>query len=208
MTIALVNGRVLTPGGFVEGQAVIVEGRRIAALAPDDAVPDGVLRHDLGGATLCPGFIDSQVNGGGGVLFNADTSVAAIRRIGAAHRRFGTTAFLPTLISDTLDTVARGIAAVEQAIAEGVPGVIGIHIEGPFLSADRKGVHDPAFFRTLAPEHVALLTSLNGGVTLITLAPERADPALIRALREAGAVVALGHSDAPYATASAAFDAG
>ena len=91
------------------------------------------------------------MNGGGGVLFNDAPSVESIRAIGAAHRRFGTTGFLPTLISDDLDIVARAIAAVRGALEAGVPGVLGIHIEGPFLNVARKGVHDPAKLRELDP---------------------------------------------------------
>ena len=94
--------------------------------------------RDLGGDFLLPGFIDCQVNGGGGVLFNDAPTVETIRRIGAAHRRFGTTGFLPTLISDDVDVMRAAIAAVDAAIAEGVPGVLGIHLEGPYLAPARK----------------------------------------------------------------------
>ena len=95
------------------------------------------------------GFIDTQVNGGGGVLFNDDLTVDAIAAIGAAHRQSGSTGFLPTLISDTLDQTARAIAAVDAAIAAGVPGVLGIHVEGPFLNPAKRGIHDAGHFRVL-----------------------------------------------------------
>src|SRR5262249_34888821 len=158
------NARVLREDGFSEGRGVLIEGERIAALvAPDDPRGRGAQRRDLGGALLLPGFIDTQVNGGGGVLFNDAPSVEAIRALGAAHRRFGTTGFLPTLISTDLDTVARAIAAARAAIAARVPGVLGIHIEGPFLSVERKGVHDPAKLRELDPSALGLLSSLRGG---------------------------------------------
>jgi len=151
-----------------------------------------------------PGFIDLQVNGGGGVLFNDAPSVESIRAIGAAHRRFGTTAFLPTLISADLDIVARAIAAVRSAIAAGVPGVLGIHIEGPFLNVARKGVHDPAKLRELDPSALGLLSSLRGGRTLVTLAPEMTTPELIEQLVAAGVVVSAGHTNASYAEIRAA----
>ena len=132
MRIALVNGRVLRDDTLTEGQCVLLEGARIAAIVDaDDPRCRNAQRYDLGGGLLLPGFIDSQVNGGGGVLFNDSPSVEAIRTIGAAHRRFGTTGFLPTLISADLDVVARAIAAVRGAIQAGVPGVLGIQIEGP-----------------------------------------------------------------------------
>jgi N-acetylglucosamine-6-phosphate deacetylase len=113
MTIALVNGRVLTRHGLQSGFAVLVDGDRIGGLAlPSDARVRAAQRHDLAGAMLLPGFIDCQVNGGGGVLFNDAPTVEGIRAIGAAHRRFGTTGFLPTLISDDVEVMRAAIAGV------------------------------------------------------------------------------------------------
>jgi N-acetylglucosamine-6-phosphate deacetylase len=200
MSIALVNGRVLRDDTLIEGQCVLLEGARIAAIvAPDDPRCRDAQRYDLGGGLLLPGFIDSQVNGGGGVLFNDSPSVEAIRAIGAAHRRFGTTGFLPTLISADLDVVARAIAAVRGAIQAGVPGVLGLHIEGPYLNAARKGVHDPAKLRELDASALGLLTSLREGRTLVTLAPEMTTPDIIEKLVAAGVVVSAGHTNATYA---------
>ena len=197
---ALVNGRVLLDDGFVDGLAVLLDGGRILdVVAEADPRARNAMRHDLGGGTLLPGFIDSQVNGGGGLLFNDARDVETIRAIGAAHRRFGTTGFLPTLISDDLQVVASAIAAVDAAIAAGVPGVEGIHIEGPFISEARKGAHDAVHIRSLDPEHVALLSSLRRGRTLVTLAPERTSMQSIAQLRDAGVVLSAGHSNASYA---------
>ena len=196
------NGRILTGDGAIAGQLCVADG-----LIAEHA-SSGATRIDLAGGWLLPGFIDTQVNGGGGVLFNDDPGVETIRRIGAAHARFGTTAFLPTLISDTLDRVDMAMRATEQAIEEGVPGVVGIHIEGPFLNPARKGTHDPARFRQLDAAAIALLGSLKHGRTLVTLAPEMGTPDDIAALVAAGVIVAVGHSDADYATAVRAFAAG
>jgi N-acetylglucosamine-6-phosphate deacetylase len=205
MSTALINGRVLQPEGFVRDTCVLIEQGRIAALLPaSDARARAAAPYDLGGGLLLPGFIDVQVNGGGGVLFNDDPTVEVIRAIGAAHRRFGTTGFLPTLISADLDVVARAIAAVRGAIEAGVPGVLGIHIEGPFLSFARKGVHDPAKLRELEPSALGLLTSLRGARTLVTLAPEMTTPAIIERLVAAGVVVSAGHTNATYAEIRAA----
>jgi len=157
---------------------------------------------------LAPGFIDTQVNGGGGVLFNEAPTAEAIGTIGAAHRTFGTTGFLPTFISDDLSALARAIAAADEAMAAGVPGVLGIHIEGPFLNASRKGIHDASKFRTLDDAAFGLLTSLKRGRTLVTLAPEATTPQMIRRLVEAGVVVAAGHTNADYETIRAALAAG
>ncbi len=204
MSVALVNGRMLLGSGrddgLTEGRAVLIaDGRISEVLDAGDRRLRKVARHDLEGALLLPGFLDSQVNGGGGVLFNDSPSVEAIRAIGRAHRRFGTTGFLPTLISDDLEVVARAIAAVRGAIESGVPGVLGIHIEGPFLNVERKGVHDPAKLRELDTSAVGLLTSLRTGRTLVTLAPEMTTPEIIRGLVTAGVVVSAGHTNATYA---------
>jgi N-acetylglucosamine-6-phosphate deacetylase len=198
MPTALINGRILTPKGWLEDGAVLVEAGRIAAVLPAADLPTGVKTRDLDGGDLVPGFIDVQVNGGGGVLFNQAPTVEAIARIGATHRRFGTTGFLPTLISDDLAVVDRAMRAVEAAIEAGVPGVLGIHIEGPFLNAERKGIHDADKFRVLDEPAFALLTSLKRGKTLVTLAPETTTPDMIRRLRDAGVVLAAGHTDASY----------
>lgn len=199
MREALVNGRVLSRGRILDRHAVTIEDGRIADIAEaSDAFLKSQPCHDLKSALLLPGFIDTQVNGGGGVLFNDDPSVETIRRIGAAHRKFGTTGFLPTLISDDLAKVRQAIEAVAAAIQEAVPGVLGIHIEGPFLSPARKGVHDQAKLRVLDEEGFALLTSLKRGKTLVTLAPEMTTPEMISRLARAGVILAAGHTNASY----------
>src|ERR1700738_2529433 len=180
MAVALVNGRVLSDDGLIDGKCVLLnEGRIVDLMAESDPRCQAAQRYDLRGQLLLPGFIDSQVNGGGGVLFNDAPSVETIRAIGRAHRRFGNTGVLPTLISTDLDIMARAIAAVRGAIEAGVPGVLGIHIEGPYLSLARKGVHDPAKLRELDASALGLLTSLGGGRPLVTLAPEMTTPQMI-----------------------------
>ncbi len=200
MPIALMNGRVLRGTSLVSGQCVLIgEGRIQDILPAEDDRCRGLERVDLGGALLLPGFIDVQVNGGGGVLFNDEPSVQAIRQIGRAHRRFGTTGFLPTLISTDLEVVSQAIEATRAALAARVPGVLGIHIEGPFLSMERKGVHDPAKLRELDDSALGLLTSLGSGRTVVTLAPEVTTPQIIRRLANAGVIVSAGHTNATYA---------
>jgi N-acetylglucosamine-6-phosphate deacetylase len=209
MLTALINGRVLREGGFAENECVLLEdGRILDVVAAGDARCRGAERYDLGGQLLLPGFIDSQVNGGGGVLFNDAPTVESIRAIGAAHRRFGTTGFLPTLISADLEVVARAIAAVRGALEAGVPGVLGIHIEGPFLNVVRKGVHDPAKLRDLDPSALGLLTSLRGGRTLVTLAPEVTTAGVIARLVASGVIVSAGHTNASFAEVQAALAEG
>jgi N-acetylglucosamine-6-phosphate deacetylase len=206
---ALANARVLLDDGFVAGRVVLVDGARIAGVvAEDDPRCAKATFRDLKGALLLPGFVDTQVNGGGGVLFNDDPSVETIRAIGRAHRRFGTTSFLPTLISDDLHVLANAIDAVRAAIEARVPGVVGVHLEGPYLSEERKGAHDPAKFRDLDPGDVALLASLKAGRTLVTLAPEMTTPATIAMLAKAGVVVSAGHTNATFEEINAALGSG
>lgn len=208
MATALTNGRVLRDAGFELGPAVIIEDRRIAAIVADREVPAGADRIDLEGAMLAPGFIDVQVNGGGGALFNDAPTVETIATIGRAHRRFGTTGFLPTLISDDLSVVREAIRAVDAAIEQGVPGVLGIHIEGPYLNTSRKGIHDSSKIRELDNVGFETLTALKRGRTLVTLAPERTTSAMIRRLVDAGLIVSAGHTNGVYADIRAALDAG
>ncbi|HEY8586743.1 MAG TPA: N-acetylglucosamine-6-phosphate deacetylase [Rhodanobacter sp.] len=209
MTTALINARVLADDGWHDDLAVLLDGASIAALLPlDDPRVRAAEQQDLAGATLLPGFIDVQVNGGGGVLFNDAPSVDTLRQIGAAHRQFGTTGFLATLISDDMAVMRAALAAVEQGLAEEVPGLLGIHLEGPYLAAARKGVHDPDYFHAPSRDEVAMLCEPHRGVRLLTLAPDRVPPATIRDLVAGGLIVCAGHTAADYATTRAALDAG
>jgi len=206
MGTALVNGRVLIGNEVRNDCCVVIDGGRIDEICASPPVGADVI--DLGGEFLLPGFIDVQVNGGGGRLFNDDPSVETIAVIAAAHRRFGTTGLLPTLISDDFSIIERGIAAVDEAIAAGVPGVLGIHIEGPFLSKARRGIHLASMLQRFEDRFVELLSSARNGRTLVTVAPECVTPAQIGRLVQAGVIVSAGHSDADYETVRAALDAG
>ncbi len=208
MRQALTNCHLLRDGRLQEELAVILDGEMIAEIVPAARLPRELPRHDLQGAILSPGLIDIQVNGGGGVLFNDIPTVEGIRRIGAAHARFGTTGFLPTLISADPMAIAGAMDAVDAAIEAGVPGVLGIHVEGPFLSPARKGIHDERSLGFLDTETLSLLTRKRRGCVLLTLAPEVVPPAAIRALSAAGVVVSAGHSDADYDTVRQGLDAG
>jgi N-acetylglucosamine-6-phosphate deacetylase len=205
MRTALVNGRILAGDGVVSGRTLLLSGSHIEALVdPGDSRCQEAAIVDIEGQLLLPGFIDVQVNGGGGVLFNDDPSPESIRAIGAAHRRFGTTGFMPTLISDDLQTIGRAIDAVQWALDAGMPGVLGIHIEGPFLNSARRGVHDSKHLRLLDAGLVSLLSRLRAGKTVLTLAPEMTTPEIVAKLTAAGVLVSAGHSDASYGETAAA----
>jgi N-acetylglucosamine-6-phosphate deacetylase len=205
---AVAAGTVFDGTALYRDHAVIIDGGTIGAVVPTRELPRGLPVRELPeDAWLAPGFIDVQVNGGGDVLFNDTPTVEGIAAIAAAHRRFGTTALLPTLISDTADKMRAAGASVEAAVAS-LPGILGIHFEGPFLSPERAGVHDKAMIRPPASQDLEFLTAPYAGVRLVTLAPERMPQGFIAALADAGIRVALGHSIATYAETRAALTEG
>jgi N-acetylglucosamine-6-phosphate deacetylase len=204
---ALTGARVFDGHRLVDGHAVVIERERIAAVVPLADLPASVERKRLDGL-LAPGFIDVQVNGGGGVLFNETRSADAIHKIGAAHRTYGTTGYLPTFITDSRERMAEAIEAAREALARGVPGALGIHLEGPFLNPERRGVHDPALMRPFEEADLSLMTSLRAGITHVTLAPEMVPPDTVRRLAEAGVIVSAGHTRAAYSTVREACQAG
>ena len=208
MGFALTGCRIFTGERFLDDHAVVIEGERIRGVVPL-ADASGMARRDLGGGLLAPGFIDVQVNGGGGALLNESPDIETVRTIARAHRRFGTVGMLPTVITDAPSVIRQAAAAVAEAIGAGVPGVLGIHIEGPFLDVARKGAHAARFIREMTEEDVGELTALARRMTvMLTLAPNRVRPDQVRRLANAGVLVSLGHSDATHDEARAALDAG
>jgi N-acetylglucosamine-6-phosphate deacetylase len=188
--------------------AVVIDNSNIVSLAPRAGLPLTCRTIEAPrGCWLAPGFIDIQVNGGGDVLFNDDPTPEGLARIVQAHRRFGTTALLPTLITDTDETMARALSAVETML-DREPGVLGVHFEGPFLSPQKPGVHRRELFRRPVFHHRQLFTSLRGGVTVVTLAPEQLPKGFIGELAAAGVKVSLGHSMASYEETRAAMAEG
>jgi len=198
------DGEGLAPGGL------LVEDGHVAAVLRPEEPARGAAVVDLGGGLVAPGFVDIQVNGGGGVMFNDAPEVATLRRMADAHARLGTLTILPTLITDTPEVTRAAIAAVAQAVAEGLPGIAGLHLEGPHLSLARKGAHDPDLIRPMGGDDLRFLLDAARSVPrlLLTIAPESVDKEQISALSDAGVIVSLGHTDAGFATCRAAFDAG
>lgn len=187
-------------GKWLDGHALVIADGRIAAIVPEAALDPALPRRHVTGR-LVPGFIDVQVNGGGGVLFNDAADAAGIAAIGAAHRRYGTTGFLPTFITDTPERMRRAVDAARTAAAAGVPGFLGIHLEGPFLNPARKGIHDAALIRPITGEDVALIAALARDLrpahrVHVTLAPERVPAQALAELAAAGVVLSAGHTAA------------
>ena len=193
---ALTGPRLHTPEGIVPGCALLLEGGTIRDIVAEDAIPAGARITRLAGGILAAGFIDLQVNGGGGVMFNDAPTTATIAAIGRAHRAFGTTAFLPTFISGPRDDMVQAVEAVREALDQAMPGVLGIHFEGPHINLARRGAHDEHQIRALAEKDIDLLTSLGTGRTLVTLAPETVEPHSMGTLTARGVIVAAGHTEA------------
>jgi N-acetylglucosamine-6-phosphate deacetylase len=208
MAFAFTGARVFDGESFQDGMAVVVEGQRISQFIPETELAAGVERRALAGGLLIPGFIDVQVNGGGGALLNRNPSVDVVKTIADSHRRFGTVGLLPTVITDAPEVTAAAIAAVRAARAQGVANVLGIHVEGPFLDPARKGAHDPHYIRGLSDGDVKLLANADCGTVMLTVAPNKVPPETIRKLVASSIRVSLGHAEANYTDVRAALDAG
>ena len=201
--IALAPRKLFTGLKSIEGATVYIRDGRIASVS---ASPDPSAR-ELDGL-LAPGFIDVQVNGGAGLLFNDAPEVETLAAIAAAHQRFGVTGFMATLISDRSEKAEAAIDAVEQAVKANVAGVLGLHLEGPWLSHPRRGVHPAQHLRAFTSEDLDLLTRPRSFPLLITIAPERVEPAVIERLARAGVIVSLGHTAASAEEIAVAIEAG
>ncbi|PZV37972.1 N-acetylglucosamine-6-phosphate deacetylase [Mesorhizobium kowhaii] len=207
---ALTGARIFDGDDWHDGHALVVLDGLVEAILPAGAIPSDIRVVETGGGMLAPGFVDVQVNGGGGVMLNDHPDVASLETICRAHAPFGTTALLATLITDTPAITAAAVAAGEAATLQKLPGFLGLHLEGPHLSIARKGAHDPALIRPMLDADQAMLIAARQKlpVLLTTIAPESVVPARISALTKAGIIVSLGHSDTGYATASAFAAAG
>lgn len=204
--VSIVGARVFDGETFHEDAALAMEDGRVAAIVPHAEAPAPRIESD--GLLLAPGFVDWQVNGGGGVLFNETPTPEGISAIARAHARFGTTALTPTLITDAPEVAREAADAAAAALAGRAEGVVGVHFEGPHLSVSRKGAHEARFIRPMEIADRALLGRGDMGRVVATVAPESAGPDDIAALARAGVLVSLGHSDADYDVAMVAFAAG
>jgi N-acetylglucosamine-6-phosphate deacetylase len=210
---ALTGARLFTGEAMLDGFSLIIDGDRIADLVPDDQVPAGADRVPCPqGSTLAPGFIDAQANGAGGVLFNDEPTEAAVLAIAKALRQSGGTGLLPTLITDDRAKMAQAAEAVIVASSRPGSGILGIHFEGPFISPNRPGVHNPRYIRPLDEEDIAFLTGLpermRQGRVLLTIAPEEVEDGVITRLAEAGIIISAGHTVASFERTYAAIEHG
>lgn len=205
--IAYTGARIFDGETWRDNAALIVVGERIHNIG---AVPEKTQRVELNGGYLVPGYVDLQVNGGGGHLVGPGTGVADLRLVADMHARFGVTSLLPTLISDSDDVLDAVLAAAVAAVRQRVPGLLGLHLEGPHLSQARRGAHDPALIRPMSEADLVRIERARAELPhlLVTVAAETVSPEQIARLAKAGIVVSLGHSDASFEQASSAIRAG
>ncbi|KKB09211.1 N-acetylglucosamine-6-phosphate deacetylase [Devosia chinhatensis] len=208
--LAICGARIFDGENWHQNAALMIEFGFVSGIVSASDIPVHAERVMMDDGMLVPGFIDLQVNGGGGVLFNNQPDLAGIQTICAAHARFGTTALLPTLITDGVAVNVAAIAAGLAAASHRVPGFLGLHLEGPHLSLARKGTHDPDLIRPMEDSDLTRLVAAARELPnlLCTIGVESVSPAQILALAEAGAIVSLGHSEASTAEAGVAFAAG
>jgi N-acetylglucosamine-6-phosphate deacetylase len=204
---AYVGARIFDGDRWHDDAALIVADGKVGGIG---AVPAGATIVSLDGGTVVPGFIDLQVNGGGGHLIGAGTTTADIAAVCAPHARYGATSILPTLITETDPVIDAVLEAGADAARQSVPGFLGVHLEGPHLSVARKGAHDAHFIRPMTENDLVRYENARQMLPhlLITVAAETVAPEQIARLVAAGIVVSIGHSDASYEAATAAFKAG
>lgn len=208
------GARIFDGQNFHDDHVLVLNGEKIVGIESkaDSVAVQGDEIVELSGGILAPGFIDLQVNGGGGKLFNNDPSISALSAMLHGHRMYGTTTMTPTLISDSKEQHQAGVAVIQQAIAENMKGIIGVHIEGPFFNIERRGTHKAEFIRQPTEDDIAWVCEASQEsqdmVTIVTLAPERAEKGQIAALVKAGVIVCAGHTDAYYADVKAGLEEG
>lgn len=205
MRYSLMNGRLFNGTEILEDISVQIDEGLILSIG--EMAPEDIL-IDLKGQLLAPGFIDTQVNGGGGIMVNDLPDLAGLQKMVAAHRAYGTTSLMPTFISDGWAGMVQAAETQKQAIAAQLPGILGIHFEGPYLAPARRGVHQESYLRHPDPDFLSLIGQKDLGQRIVTVAPEAVSVAFIQQLVQAGCCVSLGHSNASYEQAQAALAAG
>ncbi len=209
-TTTFSGGPIFDGAQLREGCAARFADGVLKEIVPENQIAKGETTEDLAGDILSPGYVDLQVNGGDGLMFNDDPSIQTLRRMAMAHRKLGATAILPTLITDTPDKTALAVNAAIEAVEASVPGIAGLHLEGPHLSDRRKGAHDSALIRPMQDQDLRMLldTAQNLPALMVTVAPESTTAEQVSVLAEAGVIVSLGHTDAPFETCLAYANAG
>lgn len=205
---ALTNCTIYTGKSVITNHAVIIENNKIKCIEANSSVNKKIKKIDLNGANLCPGFIDLQINGCGGVMFNNNISQETLTIMQSANLKSGSTSFLPTLITTSDKDMLTALQVVRNFLVKTPNEVLGLHLEGPFLSLQKKGIHRSEFIRKPDMKMIDHICANADIVKKITIAPENTPTTIIKKLSDAGIVVSIGHSNATYAQAKAAIDNG
>ncbi len=205
---ALTNCKIFTGTEVLTEHAVLIDGGVIAAVCPTAELAEHIERKDLAGANLSPGFIDLQLNGCGGVMFNDDISAQTIHVMHQTNVKSGCTSFLPTLITSSDHDMRKAIQAAREYQAQYPNHSLGLHLEGPYLNTAKKGIHNIDYIRAASDEMIDTLCENADVIAKVTLAPEQNEHAYIRRLQQAGIVVSIGHTNATYQQARQGFEAG
>ncbi|WP_375750794.1 N-acetylglucosamine-6-phosphate deacetylase [Vibrio sp. HN007] len=205
---ALTNCRIFTGSDVLDNHAVVIDGMNIKAVCPADEVPSDVEIKDLNGAYLSPGFIDLQLNGCGGVMFNDEINAETLQIMHLANLKSGCTSYLPTLITSSDEDMRLAVEAEKEYQSRYPNQSLGLHLEGPYLNVMKKGIHNPDYIRRSDKEMIDFMCENSEYITKVTLAPEQNDHEHISRLKEAGIVVSIGHTNATYAEARKGIEAG
>ncbi|CAG9001059.1 MAG: N-acetylglucosamine-6-phosphate deacetylase [Candidatus Celerinatantimonas neptuna] len=208
MKYALTQATLFDGEKIISDHALILEGNQIESIVPETKLPSHVTCYAMPGQLIAPAFIDLQLNGCGGVMFNGSVSEKTLETMHQANLKSGTTTFLPTLITTSQDEMNLAFTVASNYRSQYPYRLPGLHLEGPFISTAKKGIHTESFIRPLTDEDVKLLIKHANEITLLTVAPENASPEQIKELSQNGIRVSLGHSNASYEQTQAAFNAG
>ena len=208
MQYAFTNGVIYTGYEILYGHAVIVENDLIKAVVPEEELPHGIQQVNLNGNNLTAGFIDLQLNGCGGVMFNEQTTVGTLEIMQATNLKSGTTSYLPTFITSPDEGMKSAVKVMRDYLAKYRNQALGLHLEGPYLSKEKKGVHREEYIREITPEMKTFLCDNADVITKITLAAENPTTQYIADFVEKGIIVSLGHSNATYEVANQAIAKG
>ncbi|WP_194437230.1 N-acetylglucosamine-6-phosphate deacetylase [Vibrio fluminensis] len=205
---ALTNCKIYTGSDVLVDHAVIINDGIIESVCPVAELAADIVTHDLNGANLSPGFIDLQLNGCGGVMFNDEITAETIQIMHEANLKSGCTSFLPTLITSSDENMRQAVAAARDYHALHQNQSLGLHLEGPYLNVAKKGIHSVDYIRPSDDSMVDFMCDNADVIAKVTLAPEHNDPKHIERLRDAGIVVSIGHTNATYAEARQSFESG
>lgn len=205
--LCLTGARVFDGENFLNNKSVYISNGKIKDISSKKNLKN-YFEININGNIVCPGFIDIQLNGGGGIFFNNDLTINGLKKIRDAHLFFGTTSFLPTLITDSKSKIVSAIKVIEESLNKELPGVLGIHFEGPYINKQKKGIHPKNYIRLPTNQEVSKMFKLKSGIKLVTLAPDVIEKDIIEQFIQNDYIVFAGHTNATFTQMMNAFSDG